>query len=127
METIAKSLAIGNPADGYAALQTIRGSEGFAAAVTDEEIISGIELLAQTEGIWTETAGGVVVASLKKLVEQEKLPQNDGRIVLLITGDGYKTPDANSKQGLDVVIDPTTKEFDEFLTTLEGKVAVAAR
>lgn len=127
IRTIAKSLAIGNPADGNAALKTIRDSGGFAAAVTDEEIIVGIELLAQTEGIWTETAGGVVVASLIKLVEQENLPRNDGSILLPITGDGYKTPDANSKKGLDVVIDPTTKEFDEFLTTLEGKVAVAVR
>jgi threonine synthase len=122
INTIAKSLAIGNPADGYVALQIIRDSGGFAAAVTDKEIIEGVELLAQTEGIWGETAAGVTVASAKKLIKQGKIPINDGSIVLLITGDGYKTPDANSGQGLDSVINPTTAEFDRTLQSLEERL-----
>ncbi|HLF40585.1 MAG TPA: threonine synthase, partial [Acidimicrobiia bacterium] len=69
-KTIAKSLAIGNPADGYFALDTIRHSGGACAAVTDDEVVDGIRLLARTEGIFTETAGGVTIATLKRLAEQ---------------------------------------------------------
>ncbi len=91
--TIAKSLAIGNPADGYYALRTIRESEGGAAAVTDAEVIEGINLLAQTEGIYAETAGGVTVGCLKKLVERGELDR-DAVTVAFITGAGYKTQEA---------------------------------
>ena len=91
--TIAKSLAIGAPADGYYALQAIRESGGTAAAATDEEIVAGIELLATTEGILTETAGGTVVAAAKKLSARGAL-RPDERIVLAITGCGLKTLDA---------------------------------
>src|SRR5256885_9970068 len=69
-DTIAKSLAIGNPADGYFALDAIRQSGGGAAAVTDEEIVEGIRLLARTEGIFTETAGGVTIDTLKRLTAE---------------------------------------------------------
>jgi len=91
--TIAKSLAIGSPADGYYALQAIRASGGAAASASDEEIVAGIELLATTEGIFTETAGGTVVAAAKTLSEQGVL-RPDERIVLAITGCGLKTLDA---------------------------------
>jgi len=91
--TIAKSLAIGNPADGYYALQAIKGSGGAAERATDEEIVEGIKLLASTEGIFAETAGGVTIACLKKLVESGKI-QPDEVTVALITGTGLKTQEA---------------------------------
>ena len=90
--TIEKSLAIGNPADGYYALKVIKKSGGTAGAVTDSELIDGIKLLAKTEGIFTETAGGVVVATLKKLVETGEI-KSDERTVIYITGNGLKTQD----------------------------------
>jgi threonine synthase len=93
--TIAKSLAIGTPADGTFALQEIRSSNGRAARVTDREIVDGIKLLAQTEGIFTETAGGVTVAALKKLADAGELAP-DERVVVYITGNGLKTTDAVS-------------------------------
>jgi threonine synthase len=93
--TIAKSLAIGTPADGPFALDEIRGSNGRGVSVTDREIIEGIKLLAQTEGIFTETAGGVTVAALKKLAESGQLGR-DERVVVYVTGNGLKTPDAVS-------------------------------
>jgi threonine synthase len=92
-KTIAKSLAIGNPADGYFALDAIRGSGGAAAAVTDEEIIDGIKLLARTEGIFTETAGGVTIATLRHLAEQGVIRPEE-RVVAYVTGHGLKTLEA---------------------------------
>ncbi|MDO8688710.1 MAG: threonine synthase [Dehalococcoidia bacterium] len=92
-KTIAKSLAIGNPADGYYALRAIKETEGGAAAVSDQEIIDGIKLLAQTEGVYAETAGGVTVACLKKLVRNGSLDP-DALTVAYITGAGYKTQEA---------------------------------
>jgi threonine synthase len=91
--TIAKSLAIGNPADGPYALDTMRSTGGNAASVTDEEIVEGIKLLAETEGIFTETAGGVTIGVLKKLVESGKIGP-DETTVAYITGIGLKTPEA---------------------------------
>lgn len=91
-KTIEKSLAIGNPADGSYALKIIRETDGTAGAASDEEIIEGIKLLAKTEGIFTETAGGVVVATLKKLVESGEIDR-DERVVAYITGNGLKTQD----------------------------------
>ncbi|HEX8917960.1 MAG TPA: threonine synthase [Chloroflexota bacterium] len=92
-DTIAKSLAIGDPADGHFALRAIRDSNGTAGAASDAEIVEGIRLLAQTEGIFTETAGGTVVAVARRLREQGLL-QQDERTVLCITGNGLKTPEA---------------------------------
>lgn len=94
-DTIAKSLAIGNPADGPFAIQAMKSSGGWGESVTDAEIVAGIRLLAQTEGIFTETAGGVTVAVAKKLAQQGKLGAK-GPTVLCITGNGLKTPDAVS-------------------------------
>ncbi len=91
--TIAKSIAIGNPADGVYALDLARKTGGHIEDVSDAEIIEGIKLLAQTEGIFTETAGGTTVAVLKKLVEQGKI-QPDERTVVFITGNGLKTQEA---------------------------------
>jgi threonine synthase len=91
--TIAKSLAIGNPADGYFAAGLIPESGGWAEDCTDAEIVAGIQLLAETEGVFTETAGGVTVAVAKKLVAQGRIKQTD-LTVLAITGNGLKTLDA---------------------------------
>ncbi|HEX9337218.1 MAG TPA: threonine synthase, partial [Pseudonocardiaceae bacterium] len=91
--TIARSLAIGAPADGPYVLDTVRRTNGAVEDVTDEEVVDGIRLLARTEGIFAETAGGVTVATAKKLVETGKLDP-DADTVLLITGDGLKTLDA---------------------------------
>jgi threonine synthase len=92
-DTIAKSLAIGNPADGYFALDAVRQTGGGLAAVTDDEVVEGIRLLASTEGIFAETAGGVTVASLRRLAEQG-IVGRDERVVVYITGLGLKTLDA---------------------------------
>ena len=91
--TIAKSLAIGNPADGYYALKATAESGGAMDSVTDEEIVEGIMLLAQTEGVFAETAGGVTIGVLKKLVKQGVIKRTD-TTVALITGNGLKTQEA---------------------------------
>ena len=90
---IAKSLAIGNPADGAYALDEVRRSGGAVAAVTDSEIVDGIRLLARTEGVFAETAGGVTVAVLAKLARAGIVKPKE-RVVAFITGNGLKTLDA---------------------------------
>ncbi|GAA0939990.1 threonine synthase [Kribbella koreensis] len=92
-DTIAKSLAIGNPADGPYVLDVARRTGGVIEDVSDEEVIEGIQLLARTEGIFTETAGGVTVATLKKLIETGQLDP-DAETVIINSGDGLKTLDA---------------------------------
>jgi threonine synthase len=92
-DTIAKSLAIGNPADGPYVLDTVRRTGGAVEDVTDDEVRDGIQLLARTEGIFAETAGGVTVATLKKLLEAGRLDP-DAETVVFNTGDGLKTLDA---------------------------------
>src|SRR5205823_8887266 len=92
-QTIAKSLAIGDPADGPYALDLARRTGGAIDAVTDEEIRDGVRLVAETTGIFTETAGGVTTAVLAKLAERGDIGP-DERVVLVITGDGLKTLDA---------------------------------
>ncbi|MGB8931697.1 MAG: threonine synthase [Anaeromyxobacteraceae bacterium] len=91
--TIARSIAIGNPADGRFAAKAIHGSGGAAAAVTDEELVAGIRLLAETTGVFTETAGGVTVAAALVLAREGKLKATD-ELVLCITGNGLKTIEA---------------------------------
>ncbi len=91
--TICKSLAIGDPADGYFAAKLIRETGGWGEDVTDDEIVEAMLLLAQTEGIFAETAGGVTLAVARKLIEQGRIPR-DEEIVLCITGNGLKTQDA---------------------------------
>jgi len=115
-DTIAKSLAIGNPADGWYALDTICKTGGSCAQVTDEEIVDGIKLLAETEGIFTETAGGVTIGVLKKLAEQGKI-KPDEVTVAYITGIGLKTQEAIAgKVGEPFLIDPNLKSFEEIVT-----------
>ena len=110
--TIAKSLSIGNPADGWYALEAIRGSGGSCAAVSDDEIIEGIRLLARTEGIFAETAGGVTIATLARLAAQGVV-RPDEVVVALVTGHGLKTVEALSGTvGPTVAIDPTLDAFD---------------
>jgi threonine synthase len=91
--TIAKSIAIGNPADGYYVLKAVRDSGGWGEMATDEEIVAAIQLLARTEGIFTEPAGGTTVAVTKKLIEQGRIPRDES-IVISVTGNGYKTLEA---------------------------------
>ena len=114
-KTIAKSLAIGNPADGYYATDAIRESGGWGAAVGDEEIVEAMKLLAQTEGIFTETAGGVTVAATKRLVEEKRIPRDES-IVVCITGNGLKTQEAVADHiGRPIKIKPTLESFEEHM------------
>jgi len=92
-DTIAKSIAIGNPADGFYVLKAVRESGGWGEAVTDQEIVEGIQLLARTEGIFTEPAGGTTVAVTRKLIQQGRIPRDES-IVICVTGNGYKTLEA---------------------------------
>jgi threonine synthase len=109
--TIAKSLAIGNPADGPYALEEARSSGGSIDAVSDEEIREGIELLAQTTGIFTETAGGVTTAVLAKLAQRGEIDPRE-RVVLVITGEGLKTLDAVRGRFETHTIAPSVEEFE---------------
>ncbi len=113
--TIAKSLAIGNPADGTYVLSEVRNSGGGIAAVCDEEIIEGVRLLARTEGIFAETAGGVTVASLKRLVDQGIVKDTE-RVVINITGNGLKTADVIEPYvGFTATIPPTLDAVNELI------------
>jgi len=114
-DTIAKSLAIGNPADGPYALDLARRSGGAIDAVTDDEIRAGIRLLAETTGIFTETAGGVTTAVLAKLAERGDI-EADERVVLVITGEGLKTLDAVRGTFEAFEIAPS---YDEFVEQVE--------
>jgi len=111
-DTIAKSLAIGNPADGPYALDLARSTGGTIDGVTDDEIRAGIRLLAETTGIFTETAGGVTTATLAKLAERGELAATD-RIVVYITGEGLKTLDAVREGFAMHEIEPTLDSFAE--------------
>jgi threonine synthase len=111
-DTIAKSLAIGNPADGPYALGLARRSGGAVDSVTDEEIRAGIRLLAETTGIFTETAGGVTAAVLTKLAERGDIG-SDERVVVAITGDGLKTLDAVRGTFEAHLIEPSLAAFEE--------------
>jgi threonine synthase len=111
--TIAKSLAIGNPADGPFAIDVVRESGGGFAAVSEAEIVDGILLLARTEGIFGETAAGVTIATLKRLAE-EGVVRGDERVVAYVTGHGLKTLDAVAPRvGPTATIAPTLEAFTE--------------
>jgi threonine synthase len=113
--TIARSLAIGNPADGHYAIKTIKASGGWAEDVSDPEIVESIQLLAETEGIFTETAGGVAVGCARKLYRQDRILP-DETTVLCITGNGLKTTDVlTGKYEADEPIAPKIVEFDKYL------------
>ncbi len=113
--TIARSLAIGNPADGFYAAKTILGSGGWAEDSSDPEIVDAITLLAETEGIFTETAGGVTVGAARKLYAQGRI-KTEETTVLCITGNGLKTTDALAGR-FEVCepIPPKLAAFEEFL------------
>jgi threonine synthase len=118
--TIAKSLAIGQPADGPYVLQEVRASDGGMAAVSDDELIDGILLLARTEGVFAETAGGVAVASLRRLAEQG-IVRRDERVVVNITGHGLKTPDAlGGRLDTRTVVRPTVDAVLDYLDRPAG-------
>jgi threonine synthase len=114
-QTIARSLAIGNPADGHYAIKTIKGSGGWSEDVSDPEVIDSIKLLAETEGIFTETAGGVTVGCAGKLYRQDRiLPEET--TVLCITGNGLKTTDVlTGVYPTEQPIAPKLAEFEAYL------------
>ena len=113
-QTIAKSLAIGDPADGPYALDVARQSGGSVEAVSEEEIVEGIALLARTTGIFTETAGGVATAVLAKLARSGEIDPEE-RVVLLITGEGLKTLEAAKGTVQTVRIQPKVASLEEAL------------
>lgn len=114
--TIAKSLAIGNPADGWYAIQTARQTNGAIEYCSEEEVVDGIHLLARTEGVFTETAGGVTIAVLKRLREQGII-RADEETVAIITGNGYKTIEALEEEDLTptMTVEPHLEDFMEQL------------
>jgi threonine synthase len=113
--TIAKSLSIGTPADGYYAIRTMQDTGGTAEDASDAEIIDAIKLLAETEGIFAETAGGVTVACARKLIESGRIPRNES-IVLCITGYGLKTQEAITEHvGAPKLIQPSLREFEALI------------
>src|SRR5438270_5536088 len=115
--TIAKSLAIGNPADGYYALKIVQQTGGALEAVEDPEVVDGIRLLARTEGIFAETAGGVTIGVLKKLVDAGKIDP-DEEVVASITGNGFKTIDAVAERVTPPLrVRPTFAAFEAAYTT----------
>jgi threonine synthase len=110
-KTLAKSLAIGNPADGFYALRTARETGGVIDMVSDDDIVAGIHLLAQTEGVFAETAGGVTIAVLKKLVARGAIGRRDVTVAY-ITGNGLKTQEAVAGTlGEAVYIEPSLEKF----------------
>ena len=118
-DTIAKSLAIGTPADGFYALRVMRDTGGAAEDVSDDEIREAIRLLAETEGIFAETAGGVTLGVAKKLIACGKIPREDS-VVVCITGNGLKTLDAVEKScGKPREIKPSLREFEALLAQQE--------
>ena len=110
--TIAKSLGIGNPADGYYALKTIEASGGSAVIAEEHEVAEGIKLLAQTEGIFTEGAGGVAIAGLKRLVERGEIQAAEPTVVY-ITGNGLKTTEIVSDVVNPILIEGTVSAFEQ--------------
>lgn len=123
--TIAKSIAIGNPADGYYVLGVVRDSGGYGASATDPEIIDAIKLLARTEGVFTEPAGGTTLACAIKLIQSGRIPK-DEPICVCITGNGLKTLEVMQNQfAIQPAIPAKMSEFDKLVETLVGKEAVA--
>jgi len=117
-DTIAKSIAIGNPADGYYVLQAVRASGGWGEAVSDAEIVDAIQLLARTEGIFTEPAGGTTVAVTRKLIASGRIPRDES-IVISVTGNGYKTLEAvRDSVARPFPINARLQEFDQLHDSL---------
>jgi threonine synthase len=124
-ETIVKSLAIGTPADGYYAIHAMKNAGATAEDVSDEEVVEGIRMLAEYEGIFAETAGGVTTACAKKLIESGAIPRDES-IVLCITGHGLKTQEAiMGKCGEPRLIKPSLREFEEHIYNRDHAPAAA--
>jgi len=124
-DTIARSLAIGNPADGYYALKVMEETRGASEAATDDEIIEGVKLLAETEGIFAETAGGVTIACLKRLVESGAI-RRDEETVVFITGGGLKTIEAVQGKLAEPLRVPANQAAFEEALARRNAVGVAA-
>jgi threonine synthase len=123
--TIAKSIAIGNPADGFQVIETLKASGGWGEMASDEEILAGIHLLAESEGIFTEPAGGTTIAVTKKLIEQGRIPRDES-IVVCITGNGYKTSEVVAHgMARPEPLGRSLKDFDAFLAA--RRIAPATR
>ena len=122
-DTIAKSIAIGNPADGYQVLETVRRSGGSGARATDTEILDAIRLLACTEGIFTEPAGGTTLAATIKLLKSGAIAPDES-IVVCITGNGYKTSNVMADQlAAPTRLGRSLREFEEFLASQSAQPA----
>jgi threonine synthase len=117
--TVAKSLAIGNPADGIYAIRILRESGGVAYAVPEEEVVEGMKLLAETEGIFTETAGGVVISALKYLAKSGAI-KRDELTVAYITGNGLKTQEAVEDVVRPLVVAPSMSSFEQALESVSN-------
>jgi threonine synthase len=124
--TIASSIAIGDPAEGYYVIKAVLDSGGWGESVTDEEILAGIKLLARTEGIFTEPAGGTEVAVAKKLIEQGRIPRDES-VVISITGNGYKALEAVAPSvEKPFLVDATLDSFDALFDRLNPAFRVKA-
>lgn len=124
--TIARSLAIGNPADGHYAIKAITGSGGWSEDISDADVVASIQLLAENEGVFTETAGGVTVGTARKLIRQDRILP-DETTVLCITGNGLKTTDVlANKYEAEIPIAPKLREFEAFLETKLSAAGVSA-
>jgi threonine synthase len=121
-KTMAKSIAIGNPADGFQVLRAVRATGGSGAMVEEDEIVEGITLLAETEGIFTEAAGGVTVAATRKLIERGMLPR-DQSIVICVTGNGYKTVEILSSIVKPIHIGRSLSDFEAVLEAAPARSA----
>lgn len=120
-KTIAKSIAIGNPADGYYAAQVVRNSGGWGESATDSEIVDAIKLLGRTEGIWTEPAGGTTLAATIKLIQSGRIPRDES-IVVCITGNGLKTQEVVAEElPYPQVIDAKMGDFDAMMEAASAK------
>ena len=124
-KTIARSLAIGNPADGHYAVKAITKSGGWAEDISDHEVVNAIQLLAESEGIFTETAGGVTVGTARKLIQQDRILP-DETTVLCITGNGLKTTDVLADEyQAETPIAPKLAEFEAYLAVKAASLPVS--
>jgi len=121
-DTIAKSIAIGNPADGYQVIRAVRDTGGTGAAVSDEQIVDAIRLLAETEGIFTEPAGGTTLAAAIDLVNRGAIPRDES-LVVCVTGNGYKTAEVVANKLASPV--RLSRGFKDFEAWYESRAAIA--
>jgi threonine synthase len=119
--TIAKSIAIGNPADGFQVLETLKATGGWGEMASDPEILAAIHLLAETEGLFTEPAGGTTLAVTKKLIDQGRIPRDES-LVICITGNGYKTSEVVvDGMARPVSLGRSFKDFEAFLASHDAQ------